>query len=172
MKFVTKILSLLALSSVLYASAKSPIELTAANFDHDTQIGAGMTTGSWFIKFYAPWCGHCKRLAPTWEELVDELDDDPINVAKVDATVHKELAERFEIRGYPTLLFFKDDMMYKFSGQRDLDALASFARSGYSKAEGKPVPKALTLAGKLRKSINKMASHCSSPVQCLGWLSG
>eukprot|EP01056_Protomagalhaensia_sp_Gyna25_P002977 Protomagalhaensia_sp_Gyna_25__2976@NODE_2752_length_908_cov_3343_853855_g2296_i0_p2_GENE_NODE_2752_length_908_cov_3343_853855_g2296_i0NODE_2752_length_908_cov_3343_853855_g2296_i0_p2_ORF_typecomplete_len103_score13_41_NODE_2752_length_908_cov_3343_853855_g2296_i0491799 len=47
-------------------------------------------------------------------------------------------------------------MMYKFSGQRDLDALASFARNGYSNAEGKAVPKALGFAGKLKKSINKM----------------
>eukprot|EP01055_Gregarina_sp_Pseudo9_P002204 Gregarina_sp_Pseudo_9__2203@NODE_2546_length_960_cov_259_027144_g2219_i1_p1_GENE_NODE_2546_length_960_cov_259_027144_g2219_i1NODE_2546_length_960_cov_259_027144_g2219_i1_p1_ORF_typecomplete_len169_score30_75Thioredoxin/PF00085_20/1_5e29Thioredoxin_2/PF13098_6/5_1e07Thioredoxin_3/PF13192_6/2_7e06TraF/PF13728_6/7_1e06AhpCTSA/PF00578_21/7_2e06Thioredoxin_8/PF13905_6/0_0027Thioredoxin_8/PF13905_6/11Thioredoxin_7/PF13899_6/3_1e05Calsequestrin/PF01216_17/0_0002HyaE/PF07449_11/0_00037OST3_OST6/PF04756_ len=163
---------LLTLCLSWVALAGSPVQLTTENFDHDTQIGGGMTTGAWFIKFYAPWCGHCKKMAPAWEELVDELADDPINVAEVDATVEKELASRFEIRGYPTLLYFKENQMYKYSGARQVEELAEFAREGYSKATPKAVPRPLGPAEKLRKAVKNLARRCSSPAQCLAWLSG
>ncbi|MCP3665503.1 MAG: hypothetical protein GY696_23905, partial [Gammaproteobacteria bacterium] len=57
------------------------VELTDANFESKT------STGAWFVKFYAPWCGHCKKLAPTWEELAASLVSDPDNhVAHIDCT--------------------------------------------------------------------------------------
>lgn len=47
------------------------VVLTEANFEHLTQAASGATTGDWFVKFYAPWCGHCQRLAPAWDELAE-----------------------------------------------------------------------------------------------------
>ena len=49
------------------------------------------------MKFYAPWCGHCKAMAPSYSELAEEMNssDNGIPIAKVDATVEKELAEKF-----------------------------------------------------------------------------
>lgn len=60
--------------------------LDDSNFEHLTQAATGATTGDWFIKFYAPWCGHCKRLVPAWNELATEVKG-RVNVAKVDCTV-------------------------------------------------------------------------------------
>ncbi|CAN0015256.1 unnamed protein product, partial [Choristocarpus tenellus] len=49
------------------------VVLSSVNFEHLTQASTGATTGDWFVKFYAPWCGHCKKMAPLWDELAGKL---------------------------------------------------------------------------------------------------
>lgn len=52
-----------------------------------------------FVKFYAPWCGHCKAMAADYSKLGEKMktEEDGVPIAKVDATVEKELAEKFQI---------------------------------------------------------------------------
>ena len=73
------------------------VDLKVANFEHLTQASSGSTTGDWFVEFYAPWCGHCKRLMPIWEEIADTLkneDNSYVNIAKVDVPENRELGNR------------------------------------------------------------------------------
>ena len=69
----------------------------------------------------APWCGHCKKLAPTYEKVANYFHEKNagVHVAKIDATEHQGLASRFDIKGYPTLLLFREDRkVADFSGPR------------------------------------------------------
>ena len=106
--------------------------------------------------FYAPWCGHCQRLKPTWAELANEIGD-RVNVAKVNADDSTILAERFDIRGYPTLLFFHRGKYFKYMGDRDLDSLADFALGGYKEESDSSlkVPGDLTNIERLQRMAKK-----------------
>ncbi|XP_074320950.1 protein disulfide-isomerase like 2-1 [Silene latifolia] len=81
------------------------------------------------VEFYAPWCGHCKSLAPTYEKFATafKLEGDVV-IANLDADKYKDLAEKYGISGFPTLKFFpknnKDGEDY--DGGRDLDDFVSF----------------------------------------------
>merc|ERR1712232_1135889 len=105
----------------------------------DDDFNAKTKSGTWFVKFYAPWCGHCKRLAPTWEQLATATKGSA-NIAKVDCTQHKSTCQRFGVRGYPTLKLIKDGQVYAYSGQRTVDAFKRFLDGGYTSAQKSDFP--------------------------------
>jgi protein disulfide-isomerase A6 len=78
------------------------IEGTEANF---SKVVYGSKKGGVLVEFFAPWCGHCKNLAPHWEEAATKLKG-VVDLVAVDATVHGGLASKFGIKGYPTIKFF------------------------------------------------------------------
>ena len=102
MKIITACLAL--------GAGAEPVTLTGENFAElviNKETGEPVSNKPWFIKFYAPWCGHCKNLAPTWAEFANkhrELDD--LNVGKIDCTEenNRPICSDYEIKGYPSLL--------------------------------------------------------------------
>ncbi|MCJ1314572.1 hypothetical protein MMC25_008254 [Agyrium rufum] len=118
------IVSAFAVSGSLAAS--SVLDLIPSNFDN-VVLQSGKPA---LVEFFAPWCGHCKTLAPIYEELAASFISvsDKVSIAKVDADDHKALGKRFGIGGFPTLKWFdgKSETPEDYKGGRDLESLTKF----------------------------------------------
>jgi len=103
------------------------VHLTKDDFDKKT------AEDMWFIMFHAPWCGHCKQLAPTWNSVAYHLKDQ-INVGKVDCTANGRICQQMNIQGYPTLKIVQGKESTEYRGSRQIDEILNFAISYSSSA--------------------------------------
>lgn len=101
----------------------SAIELTPDTWDEQT---AGKTV---FVKFFAPWCGHCKKMKPTWDELMAEYEgSETVLVADVDCiNSGKELCTTHGVQGFPTIKHGSATSLQDYKGGRTADELRTFA---------------------------------------------
>ncbi|MEG9327160.1 thioredoxin [Salinimicrobium catena] len=81
------------------------------------------------VDFYADWCGPCKTLAPILQETKAELGDD-VKIVKIDVDKNQELSEKYQVRGVPTLILFKNgQQLWRQSGVVQKSALVQLLRS-------------------------------------------
>jgi protein disulfide-isomerase A6 len=109
-------------------SGSAVVELTEANFNALVME----SNEPWIVEFFAPWCGHCKALAPEYETAAAELKADGIKLGAVDATVHGELAQKYGVKGYPTIKVFGGGPKKKaqtYKGPREAAGIVEYARS-------------------------------------------
>ncbi|KAH8550815.1 thioredoxin-like protein [Umbelopsis sp. PMI_123] len=111
-----------ATAFLTFVQAKSDvIELSASTFD--SHIKNEDVT---LVEFFAPWCGHCKALAPEYEIAATTLKKDNIKIAKVDCTVEQDLCSSQNVQGYPTLKVFRSGTPGDYSGPRKADGIVSY----------------------------------------------
>lgn len=117
--FAGAIFALLGLAS----AGEFAVDLEPANFDD--YIGKKAT----FVKFYAPWCGHCKSMAADWETLAETFRPfDKVAIAEVNADEYRDLGSRFGVRGFPTIKYFPEGSTepIDYNGGRSVDELIAF----------------------------------------------
>jgi len=80
------------------------------------------------VWFYAPWCKHCKQLEPEMEGAAAELEGWGVSVAKVDGTREKELADQYNVAGWPTIKMFRRGRAYEYNGPREKQNIIDFMK--------------------------------------------
>ncbi len=75
--------------------------------DHDLEDGIFQSQEPFLVDFWAPWCGPCRALAPSLEELGSEFAG-RASIAKLNVDDNPDAAERYGVRAIPTLILFKD----------------------------------------------------------------
>jgi len=124
-----RFLLLLSLSIFAVNCAESDV-LELGDSDFENKLADHETT---LVMFYAPWCGHCKRLKPEYAKAAELLKDDEnkISLAKVDCTeAGKETCNKFSVSGYPTLKIFKNgEFSQDYNGPREADGIVKYMRA-------------------------------------------
>jgi protein disulfide-isomerase len=93
------------------------------------------TQDPWFVKFYAPWCHHCRAMAPIWDELGKEMKG-KLNIGEVNCDIEARLCRDVRLRGYPTILFFRGGERIEYDGLRGLGDFINFAQKAIDIGDG------------------------------------
>ena len=116
----------------------------------------GKVNGRWFIKFFAPWCPHCQRLAPEWSEMSTQLTED-VKVGGVDCTKEENLCTNYNVFSYPTIVYMEQGLgQIHYDGSRKAEDLRDWINEKKYLNESntkKEVPKVKQIGGfeKLKK---------------------
>lgn len=122
------------------------LELTSATWDSQ------VTGRSIFIKFFAPWCGHCKKIKPDWDRLMSDFAASPTAlVAEVDCVGHgKSICQKYDVTSYPRLMWGSADKLDTYSGARTYEEMKNFAAQQLGKSCG---PGDLEFCAEARKAL-------------------
>ncbi|KNC52164.1 protein disulfide-isomerase tigA [Thecamonas trahens ATCC 50062] len=121
-----------------------------------------------FVEFYAPWCGHCKNLAPTYAKLGTTFAGvKDVVIAKLDATVHSGAARKAGVSGYPTMMFYGKGAGSdgeKYAGGRSGEALTEFInkKTGHKRVFGEAAPAVDTTFGVLASAARYVKSFAKA----------
>ncbi|KAM5378693.1 hypothetical protein ACJZ2D_004329 [Fusarium nematophilum] len=89
----------------------------------------------WFIKFYAPWCSHCRAMAPTWEQLAKNVKG-KLNIGEVNCEAESKLCKDMGVRAFPTILFIQGTERAEYKGLRGVGDFVSYAERALEVAGG------------------------------------
>jgi thioredoxin domain-containing protein 5 len=85
-----------------------------------------LTEGPIFIKFFAPWCGHCKKLAPHWTQLAKDMQH-RLTIAEVNCEDESKLCKQQDVSGFPMLYYYEGGEKTEYTGGRKIEPLRNWA---------------------------------------------
>lgn len=151
--FTALVLLALAITAVFAEDAESDVlVLDSESFKKTLEDNAVIA-----VEFYAPWCGHCKALAPEWEKAATQLKG-KVAVAKVDCTEEQALCQQYDVQGYPTLKLFRNGEASPLDVARKAEPIVA-----YLKAELEPAVSVLKTQAEVDAFL---AEH---PVAAIGY---
>ena len=117
------ILSLLSISLQFFSKDTSVIQLNKDNFEKEVIKSDSL----WLILFYAPWCGHCRAFHPQFEKLAKSTKG-LFKIGAVNCEEERDLASKYKIDGFPTVLFFGEDKTKteEYDGDRKADKIVEY----------------------------------------------
>ena len=117
------ILSLLSISLQFFSKDTSVIQLNKDNFEKEVIKSDSL----WLILFYAPWCGHCRAFHPQFEKLAKSTKG-LFKIGVVNCEEERDLAGKYKIDGFPTVLFFGEDKTKteEYDGDRKADKIVEY----------------------------------------------
>lgn len=118
-------MKLLYTLSTLALTSAAVVDLTNDNFDSELK-----EKDLALVKFFAPWCGHCKNMAQDWIDASDELaDNEKVLIGEVDCTQQRDLCGKQSVQGYPTLKAFKKGVFSDEVYTRQKNAVVDYVKS-------------------------------------------
>ncbi|KAL9270957.1 disulfide-isomerase like 2-2-like protein [Drosera capensis] len=137
-------------------SVSASVELNSSNFDELVVKSKEL----WVVEFFAPWCGHCKKLAPEWKKASNNLKG-KVKLGHVNCDEEKSLMSRFNVQGFPTIMVFGADKESPslYEGARTASAIESFALEQLETNTAPPEVTELT-------SQETMEEKCGSAAIC------
>ncbi|CAE6422244.1 unnamed protein product [Rhizoctonia solani] len=120
---LSTIIGSVAVLGATFVAASDVIDLNNDSFKATVE-GDDLT----LVEFFAPWCGHCKALAPEYEQAATTLKAAGIKLAKVDCTENADLCQANDVGGYPTLKVFRNGKPKEYSGPRKADGIVSYMK--------------------------------------------
>ncbi|KIJ70521.1 hypothetical protein HYDPIDRAFT_122452 [Hydnomerulius pinastri MD-312] len=118
--------SAVAFASLVAADADAELPSDVLSMTQETFDSTVNPEPLILVEFFAPWCGHCKALAPHYEEAATALKENNIKLAKVDCVDQAELCQAHGVQGYPTLKVFRNGEPTDYSGPRKADGIISY----------------------------------------------
>ncbi|XP_010539655.1 PREDICTED: protein disulfide isomerase-like 1-1 [Tarenaya hassleriana] len=109
-----------------------PVKVVVADSIDDMVFNSGKNV---LLEFYAPWCGHCQKLAPILDEVAVSFQSDPsVVIAKLDATANDFPVNTFDVKGFPTMYFRSSNgSIVQYEGDRTKEAIISFIEDNMAK---------------------------------------
>ncbi len=146
------------------------IDLDQASFDKSVvnQATNKLHGAPWLIMFYAPWCGHCKRLMPIFDEFAEKYGDgQALNVGRINCDNDSNLCTSYDVSGFPTVLYLNYDKFYEFHDKRTVESLHTFVTSAYKDADSDVIPQKLEGLALYQKQFTKFLGQLGRSIEIL-----